>query len=171
MNSTWIKGRHLQLILSKSEVLVFPAKPFIQHSISINFFSDCPDCSKSKCHWQPTELSWSHLLHLQVIIKIFLVLMHLPPNVWTITMAWLVHLRPLQMAQNAATCTIFKPPNKVTCHTAVQVFALAACGWSHQIQGSDTVLLSGQFNQFLPWTTSSSSTLPLPQGTLPVNST
>ncbi|XP_067379202.1 uncharacterized protein [Channa argus] len=37
--SAWMSDRHLQLNLSKTEVLVFPARPLMQHNISINIGS------------------------------------------------------------------------------------------------------------------------------------
>ncbi|KAK2899308.1 hypothetical protein Q8A73_012437 [Channa argus] len=37
--SAWMSERHLQLNLSKTEVLVFPARPLMQHNISINIGS------------------------------------------------------------------------------------------------------------------------------------
>ncbi|KAK2904419.1 hypothetical protein Q8A73_011076 [Channa argus] len=136
--SAWMSERHLQLNLSKTEVLVFPARPLMQHNISINIGSTVivpTNSAKNLGVIIDDQLSFKdHISSVSRACRFALYnIRKIRPYITEYTTQLIVQalvtsrldycnallmglpistIKPLQMIQNAAARLIFNQPNK-----------------------------------------------------------
>ncbi len=136
--SAWMKEHHLQLNLAKTELLVFPATPTLQHDFTIQLSSSTITPSSSvrnlgvisddqltfKDHIAKTARSCMFTLHNSRKIRPFLTqhaaqllvqaLVISRLDYCNALLAWLTSctIKPLQMIQNAAAWLVFSEPHR-----------------------------------------------------------
>ncbi len=151
-----MKEHHLQLNLAKTELLVFPATPTLQHDFTIQLGSSTITPSSSvrnlgvifddqltfKDHIAKTARSCRFTLHNMRQIRPFLPQHAAQLLVQALVISRLDYcnallagllsntIKPLQMIQNAAAQLVF-------CHTSLYLPALAPGCSSHQVQDTD----------------------------------
>ncbi len=137
-NSAWMKEHHLQLNLAKTELLVFPATPTLQHDFTIQLGSSTITPSSSvrnlgvifddqltfKDHIAKTARSCRFVLHNIRKIRPFLTLLAAQLLVQALVISRLDYcnallaglpsctIKPLQMIQNAAARLVFSEPKR-----------------------------------------------------------
>uniref|UniRef100_A0A8C6Q8Q4 Reverse transcriptase domain-containing protein n=1 Tax=Nothobranchius furzeri TaxID=105023 RepID=A0A8C6Q8Q4_NOTFU len=136
--SKWMKSHHLQLNLSKTELLVIPAKPSIQHNISIqnDFLSLAPSkavrnlgvvidehltfedhvasvaCSCHFALYNIRKIRPYLTQHATQLLVQSTVISHLDYCNALLTGLPGCTVRPLQMVQKAAACLVFNQPKR-----------------------------------------------------------
>ncbi|XDV31030.1 hypothetical protein PO909_033807 [Leuciscus waleckii] len=174
----WMKQHHLQFSLAKTELLVFPASPTLQHDFTIQLGSSSITPSRSirnlgvlfddqltfKDHIAKTARSCRFALHNIRKIRPFLteyatqllvqalVIFRLDYCNALLAGLPLCAIKPLQMIQNAAARRAQKGPR----HTFLHLSALATTRCLHQVQGIDACL---QIDHRLPEAYDRSDTL------------
>ncbi len=144
--SAWMKEHHLQLNLAKTELLVFPATPSLQHDFTIQLGSSTITPSTSvrnlgvifddqltfKEHIAKTAQSWTFLTeHAAQLLVQALVISRL--DYCNALLAGLPSstIKPLQMIQNAAARLVFNEPKRA------HVTSLSPCtGYRLQLASS-----------------------------------
>ncbi len=167
--SAWMKEHHLQLNLAKTELLVVPATPTLQHDFSIQLGTSIITPSTSvrnlgvifddqltfKEHIAKTARSCRFALHNIRKIRPFLTEHAAQLLVQTLVVSRLDYcnallaglpsntIKPLQMIQNAdAECRLVFNEPKITHVTplSLHLIALATSGSSHQVQDTDACI-------------------------------
>ncbi len=160
--SAWMKEHHLQLNLAKTELLVVPATPTLQHDFSIQLATSIITPSTSvrnlgvifddqltfKEHIAKTARSCRFALHNIRKIRPFLTEHAAQLLVQALVVSRLDYcnallaglpsntIKPLQMIQNAGLQGAQKNP----CYTSLHLTALATSGSSHQVQDTDACI-------------------------------
>ncbi len=162
--SAWMKEHHLQLNLAKTELLVFPATPTLQHDFTIQSGSSTITPSASvrnlgvifdqltfKEHIVKTARSCRFALHNIRKIRPFLTEHTAQLLVQALVISRLDYcnallaghpsntIKPLQMIQNAAARLVFNEPKRAR-HTSLCLLALATSCSSHPVQDTDTCI-------------------------------
>ncbi len=162
--SAWMKEHHLQLNLAKTELLVFPATPTLQHDFTIQSGSSTITPSASvrnlgvifdqltfKEHIVKTARSCRFALHNIRKIRPFLTEHAAQLLVQALVVSRLDYcnallaghpsntIKPLQMIQNAAARLVFNEPKRAR-HTSLCLLALATSCSSHPVQDTDTCI-------------------------------
>ncbi len=161
--SAWMKEHHLQLNLAKTELLVFPATPTLQHDFTIQLGSStiAPSTSESWCNlWWPADLQRTHCkdcsicrfaLHNIRKITPFLTEHAAQLLVQALVISRLDYcnallaglpsntIKPLQMIQNAAARLVFNEPKRAHV-TPLSLLALATSCSSHPVQDTDACI-------------------------------
>ncbi len=163
--SAWMKEHHLQLNLAKTELLVFPDTPTLQHDFTIQLGSSTITPSASvrnlgvifddqltfKEHIAKTARSCRFALHNIIKIRPFLTEHAAQLLVQAFVISRLDYcnallaglpsntIKPLQMIQNAAARLSSTSP-KITCNTSLCLLALATSCSSHPVQDTDACI-------------------------------
>ncbi len=108
-----MKEHHLQLNLAKTEFLVFPATPTLQHDFTIQFINNYPISfgQKSWCNlWWPADLQRAHCKDLAYSKGSC----HFYAGLLQCSSGWISikHNQNLQMIQNAAARLVFNEPKR-----------------------------------------------------------
>ncbi len=164
--SAWMKEHHLQLNLAKTELLVVPATPTLQHDFSIQLGTSIITPSTSvrnlgvifddqltfKEHTAKTARSCRFALHNIRKIRPFLTEHAAQLLVQALVVSRLDYcnallaglpsntIKPLQMIQNAAARLVFNEPKRTHVTTSLHLIALATSGSSHQVQDTDACI-------------------------------
>ncbi len=164
--SVWRKEHHLQLNLAKTELLVFPATPTLQHDFTIQLGSSTITPSASvrnlgvifddqltfKEHIAKTARSCRFALHSIRKIRPFLTEHAAQLLVQALVISRLDYcnallaglpsniIKPLQIIQNAAAQLVFKRAQKSPCYTSLYLLTLATSCSSHQVQDTDACI-------------------------------
>ncbi len=164
--SAWMKEHHLQLNLAKTELLVFPATPTLQHYFTIQLGSSTITPSASvrnlgvifddqltfKEHNAKTAQNCRFTLHNIRKIRPFLTEHAAQLLVQALVISRLDYcnallaglpsntIKPLQMIQNAAARLVFKEPQKSPCYTSLCLLALHTSCSSHPVQDTDACI-------------------------------
>ncbi len=163
--SAWMKEHHLQLNLAKTELLVFPATPTLQHDFTIQLGSSTITPSASvrnlgvifddqltfKQHIAKTARSCRFALHNIRKIRPFLTEHAAQLLVQALVISRLDYcnallaglpsntIKPLQMIQNAAARLVFNEPKRAR-HTSLCLLELATKCSSHPVQDTDACI-------------------------------
>ncbi len=161
-----MKENHLQLNLAKTELLVVPATPTLQHDFSIQLGTSIITPSTSvrnlgvifddqltfKEHIAKTARSCRFALHNIRKIRPFLTEHAAQLLVQALVVSRLDYcnallaglpsntIKPLQMIQNAAARLVFKEPKRTHVTPSLHLTALATSGSSHQVQDTDACI-------------------------------
>ncbi len=161
-----MKENHLQLNLAKTELLVFPATPTLQHDFTIQLGSSTITSSASvrnlglifddqltfKEHIAKTARSCRFALHNIRKIRPFLTEHAAQLLVQALVISRLDYcnallaglpsntIKPLQMIQNAACTTGLQRAQKSPCYTSLRLLALATSCSSHPVQDTDACI-------------------------------
>ncbi len=164
--SAWMKEHHLQLNLAKTELLVVPATPTLQHDFSIQLGTSIITPSTSvrnlgvifddqltfKEHIAKTARSCRFALHNIRKIRPFLTEHAAQLLVQALVVSRLDYcnallaglpantIKPLQMIQNAAARLVFNEPKRTHVTPLFISPALATSGSSHQVQDTDACI-------------------------------
>ncbi len=164
--SAWMKEHHLQLNLAKTELLVFPATPTLQHDFTIQLGSSTITPSASvrnlgvifddqltfKEHIAKTARSCRFALHNIRKIRPFLTEHAAQLLVQALVISRLDYcnallaglpsntIKPLQMIQNAGGTTGLQRAQKSPCYTSLCLLALATSCSSHPVQDTDACI-------------------------------
>ncbi len=162
----WMKEHHLQLNLAKTELLVFPATPTLQHDFVIQLGSSTITPSASvrnlgvifddqltfKEHIARTVRSCRFALHNIRKIRSFLKEHAAQLLVQALVISRLDYcnallaglpsntIKLLQMIQNAAARLVFIEPKRERCYTSLCLLALATSCSSHPVQDTDACI-------------------------------
>ncbi len=162
----WMKQYHLQLNMTKTELLVFPATPAQQHdfTIQLGFSTTTPSTSVRnlgvifddqltfKDYIAKTAQSLRFALHNIRNIRPFLTEHATQLLVQALVVSRLDYsnallaglpantIKPLQMIQNAASRLVFSEPKKSPCYTSLYLLVLATRCSSHQVQDIDACI-------------------------------
>ncbi len=160
--SAWMKEHHLQLNLAKTELLVLPATPTLQHDFTIQLGSSTITPSASvrnlgvifddqltfKEHIAKTARSCRFALHNIRKIRPFLTEHAAQHLVQALVISRLDYcnallaglpsntIKPLQMIQNATARLVFNEPKRAR-YTSLCLLALATSCSSYQVQDTD----------------------------------
>ncbi len=163
--SAWMKEHHLQLNLAKTELLVFPATPTLQHDFTIQLGSSTITPSASvrilgvifddqltfKEHIVKTARSCRFTLHNIRKIRPFLTEHAAQLLVQALVISRLDYsnallaglpsntVKPLQMIQNAVARLVFNEPKRAR-HTSLCLLALTTSCSSHPVQDTDACI-------------------------------
>ncbi len=161
-----MKENHLQLNLAKTELLVFPATPALQHDFTIQLGSSIITPSTSvrnlgvifddqltfKEHIAKTARSCRFALHNIRKIRPFLTEHAAQLLVQALVISRLDYcnallaglpsctIKPLQMIQNCSGTTGLQRAQKSPCYTSLHLIALATSGSLHQVQDTDACI-------------------------------
>ncbi len=164
--SAWMKEHHLQLNLAKTELLVFPATPTLQHDFTIQLGSSTITPSASvrnlgvifddqltfKEHIARTVRSCRFALHNIRKIRSFLTEHAAQLLVQALVISRLDYcnallaglpsntIKLLQMIQNAAARLVFNEPKRDRCYTSLCLLALGTSCSSHPVQDTDACI-------------------------------
>ncbi len=163
--SAWMKEHHLQLNLAKTELLVFPATPTLQHDFTISRFINnytINFCQKYWCNvWWPADLQRAHCKDCS-ILQVYTTQhqkeqalsdraccttscpgpCHFQAGLLRCSSGW-TSIKHNQTSTNDSECssmTGLQRAQKSPCYTSLYLLALATSCSSHPVQDTDACI-------------------------------